>query len=978
MKKCLILFILLLSAWSLGAQVSVRGVVTSDDDGQPVIGASVIEKGTTNGVVTDMDGKYSIRVSGPGAVLVYNSIGFKAAELSVGSRGEINVVLEADNELLDEVVVMGYSSKTKGEITSAVTTVSEERLNDVVTNDLGAMMQGKVAGVSVINGDGAPGSETSIRIRGTSSMNAPQAPLFVVDGIIGGEFDPNDVESITVLKDAGSTGMYGAQANGGVIVVTTKKAKGEKIRFNFKTSFSLTRPDLDRQGIMDATELRQYYREYFRDPNTFLIDEQAFRNAIPRSIEEINTQWRDFVFRTGSIQNHNFSMSGRSDKNAFYTSVSYYGEKGTIISSDYKRVNLRSNNTFYLTKWLTLTSNINIAANNRKAIDGNNVLYFIYNGVPFDNPYDAEGNVRPFNGASDTFTRYSSNPLLAINKGEDGISRKSKSFRLSYDFVADFKITPWLSFITQNRVSGSTWKSHDHVTGGMEIMEGGDTISEYQSFGYGGISTDMFRLNKEWGKHSLSGILGYEAQMGWSEDLGASGQGLAYGLYTLSTTSMNYAVSGGVSVSGMQSGISQLNYDYAKRYFLTASFRVDQSSSFSPDNRTAMFPSVSAAWAVNNEEFFTSSVVDNLKFKLSWGKTGMKDIGASRYLDTFSYSGAYGNNSAAAAAQMANPGLKWEQTTQFNLGFEFGAWDRLDLDVNWYRNVTNNLLVNRDLAPSVGFCTQWQNLGSVLNTGVEFAASLIPVRTRELEWNVDFSLAYNANRLFGFGDLEITKSTYEGISQIYKDGKPLYSWYLKEYSRINPENGRNLYIDEHGNETEDYSKARFSDDLGSPAAPWEGGIGTYIEWKNFKFTATGSYLWGNYLYGRKRASSLTTYVGNSLYPSNEDSIWQKPGDEATIGLPSAAPAMLYHSGYLVKGDYFKIRNVSLGYTLPKNTIPGCGLSLAFSVNNVATFTTVWGADPEVARGGSIPGQIADLDGRYPNKRTYSLQLHFSF
>lgn len=978
MKKYLILFILLLSTWTLSAQVTVKGVVKSSDDGQPMIGVSVFEKGTSNGVITDIDGNYTIRVAGEQSVLVYNFIGFKTVEVPVGKQGVVDVTMDVDNELLNEVVVMGYSTKTRGEITSAVTTVTEEKLNDVVTNDLGTMLQGKVAGLSVVNGSGAPGAEASIRIRGTSSMNAPQSPLYVVDGIIGGDFDPNDVESITVLKDAGSTGMYGAQANGGVIVVTTKKAKGEKIRYNFKANFSLTTADLDRQEIMQAPELRQYYRQYFRDPETFLIDEAAFRKAMPASIEDINTQWRDYVLRTGNIQNYNFSMSGRSDKNAFYTSVSYYDEDGTIINSDFRRLNIRSNNTYYLNKWLTVTSNINLSAGSRKTMDSNNILYFIFNGVPFDDPYDEDGNLRPFNSAPNMYTRYPSNPLIAIEKGDDGILRNSKNFGVSYDFVAEAKITPWLSFVTQNRISASTWKSHDHMTLGMEVMQGGDVIDESQSFGYGGISTNMFKAQKEWGKHSINGLIGYEAQMGWDEDLSGHGEGMAFGLYTLSTTSKNYSAGGGNSKSGMQSLISQVNYDYGKKYFVTASFRVDQSSSFSPENRTAMFPSISGAWAINNEDFFTASNIDNLKLKVSWGKTGMKDIGASRYLDTFSYNGSYNNGNAAAASQMSNPNLKWEQTTQFNVGLEIGAWNRVNVDLNWYRNVTNDLLVNRDLSPSVGFKTQWQNLGSVLNTGLELAATVTPVKTRDFTWDVDFSIAYNYNKLFGFGDLKIQKSTYDGIGQIYEDGMSLYTWYLREYSRVNPENGRYLYIDENGNETEDFSKARFSDQYGSPIAPWEGGVGTNIQWKNFKLSATGNFVWGNQLYGRKRASSLTTYVANSLLPSNEDVIWQKPGDIATIGLPAAAPAMLYHTGYLVRGDYFKIRNISLSYTLPKNAIPGCGLTVALSCNNVATFTTVWGADPEAGRGGSIPGQIGNFDDRYPNKRVYSMQVNFSF
>ena len=247
---------------------------------------------STNGTITDPDGNYSLSVRDEKAVLVFSSIGFKTTEIPVAGKSVINLTLEVDSQLIDEIVVMGYTSKTRGEITSAVTTVSADKLKDVVSNNIGDMLQGKVAGVTVVKDSGRPGAEPSIRIRGASSLHASQEPLYVVDGIIGGSYDPDDVESVTVLKDAGATGMYGAQANGGVIVVTTKKAKTNKLQFNFKANVGLVTPDFSRQQLMNTSQLYTYYREYFRDPETHLVDDLAFQTALPASILESDTDWR--------------------------------------------------------------------------------------------------------------------------------------------------------------------------------------------------------------------------------------------------------------------------------------------------------------------------------------------------------------------------------------------------------------------------------------------------------------------------------------------------------------------------------------------------------------------------------------------------------------------------------------------------------------------------------------------------------------
>ena len=976
MKKYFLIFFLMLATLSLSAQVQVKGVVKAADDGQPMIGVSVFEKGTLNGVITDLDGNYSISVAGSEAILVFSSVGFKTQEIAVGNRGVMDLTMDVDSQLIDEVVVMGYSSKTRGEITSAVTTVTAEKLQDVVSNNIGDMLQGKVAGVSVVKSSGQPGESPSIRIRGTSSMNASQEPLYVVDGIIGGSYDPDDVETVTVLKDAGSTGMYGAQANGGVIVVTTKKGKSEKMQFNFKANFGLIQPDFSRQNRMGSEELYTYYREYFRDSETYLIDDLAFLSAMPKEMLDSDTNWRDLIVQNAFLQNYHFSVMGRTDKNSYYTSVSFYSEDGTLKNTGYNRLNVRSNNSYKLTKWLNLTSNLNVNASKTKSTD-DLLVYYVGVNIPFDSPYDADGNLRSFKSES-IYGRYDVNPMIAYDSDAD--LRDSRSYGLDYDLVLDVKIAPWLTFTSQTRASVSTWNSHYHRFDYVEYMQAGDSVEESMSLDYGGITTNMFKAEKQWGKHSLNGLLGYEAQMSWYRDVGVSGQGLPYGLSVPSVASTNFDIDGTTSQSGMQSFISQVNYNYAQKYFFTGSFRVDQSSTFNSQNRTAVFPSLSAAWLISNEDFFESDLISNLKLKTSWGKTGMKDIGSSKYLEAFSYSTQYDNNSAATAVQMANPDLKWEQTTQFNVGAEIGITDRATIDINWYRNQTDGLLIYRDLPPTGGFTNQWQNLGGVVNSGIEGSINVTPVKTKDFQWDVDFSLSYNTNKLVNFGeDTRIIQSNYRGVSQIYRDGISMYTWYLREYAGIDPETGRAQYIDEDGNKTFDYSAARFSE-FGSSLIPWQGGIATSVRWKNFKLSAAGSFVWGNELYGRNRASSLNTFIGNSLQPSNEDSIWRKPGDVATIGLPALASASLYHSGYLVRGDYFKLRNVTLSYTLPKSIMKDNSLTFSLSCDNVFTATTVWGADPEVSLSSEsgVAGMLESIDNRYPNKRQFIFQVNFSF
>jgi TonB-dependent SusC/RagA subfamily outer membrane receptor len=365
------LFLVLITACaSVYGQIPVKGKVISAEDNQGLPGVYVLIKGTGQGAATGSDGTYNITVKSAEDVLVFRFLGYVTQEIAVKNRTTIDVVLQPDITTLESVVVMGYSSKKRSEITSAVTTLSADKFMDVTTNDIGSMLQGKVSGIQVINSSGAPGASSEIRVRGISSFSAPQGPLYVVDGIIGGSFDPNDVETITVLKDAGATGMYGSQANGGVIVVTTRQARSDKATFEFKAVDGFRVADHGNVKMMDSKTLYSYHREYFRDPVLFVVDDRKFKAARPESLLDVNTDWLSETFKPALVQSYFLSASGKAEKLSYYLGANYYNENGTFINSNFKRANLRANTTYKFSDRVSLTNNINISGSNTQACHG--------------------------------------------------------------------------------------------------------------------------------------------------------------------------------------------------------------------------------------------------------------------------------------------------------------------------------------------------------------------------------------------------------------------------------------------------------------------------------------------------------------------------------------------------------------------------------------------------------------------------------
>jgi TonB-linked SusC/RagA family outer membrane protein len=983
LKRALLFFGLIAVSVGTFGQISVSGKVISAEDNQGMPGVNILIKGTSQGVITGSDGSYTINIRNTEDILVFSFVGFNTEEIGVGSQSKIDVTLVPSITSLETVVVMGYSSKKRNEITSAVTTVTSDKLKDVTANDIGTMLQGKVPGIQVVNSSGTPGALPDIRIRGVSSFSAPTAPLYVVDGIIGGNFDPNDVETITVMKDAGSTALYGSQANGGVIVVTTKKAVAGKPKFEFKAVTGMRVADHGHVNMMDSKTLYNYHREYFRDPTLFVIDDRKFREARPESLLETNTDWLGETFKPATVQNYFLSSAGQTEKMSYYIGASYYDEEGTFINSNYKRINVRANTTYKFSDRVTLSNNINLSGSKTRGADYMNI-YYAYTSMPWDNPYDENGKARSFKNADNIWSKDKINPIQAAENSE----LSNSGFSLDYDLDLNIKITSWLTFASTNRLSAGTNMDKQYYAAIADNLSyyGTGYVNSNSGTNYGGITTNLLKFDFQKGDHSFSGLAGFEAQGDNSDYIRGSGFGIPEGLDVPSVASGPYTIEGAPDKSVQQSIISQVNYNYNNRYFLSASYRIDQSSSFAPNQRTAKFPSISGAWNINNEQFMQGlSFISNLRLKISWGKTGMKDIGAHKYLEQFRYTTQYDGKPASVPFQMANPDLTWEQTSQFNTGLEIGLFNRIELEINVYDNVTDNLLVYRDLPPSGGFRKQWQNFGKAENTGLEIGLNSVNIKTSNFTWTTDFSIGFNRNKLSGFGNDTLFNANAYGIVQIYHDGGSLYSWYAKEYYGIDPANGSMLWVDKDGNPTHDYQLAR-QIEYGTPIPKMQGGFGTEFKYKGLSLRANFSFLSGNkiYNYFRRYVDHDLQDVGfNVMMPRDDWKIWQKPGDVANHPLPqNASNSFDPSTRFIEDGSYLKIRNITLAYELPfawVSKLKLTGLTVSVGADNIYTFTDFWGQDPEVSidtgEGLLLPGYA---EFKYPNNKQYVIGIQVRF
>lgn len=999
LKKLLLFLLLVVSCCNLYAQGRViKGKVTARD-GSALPGVVVELKGSTKGAVASgPDGFFSLSVPSGAVTIVARSVGYTPSEIAVGSnQGNIAIILTEENKQLGEVVVTGYSSKKRSDLTSAITVVSQDKLKDVTSNDIGSLLQGKVSGLEVINASGAPGSASEIRLRGVSSVNATQTPLFVVDGIIGGDYDPNDVENVTVLKDAGATAIYGSQANGGVIIITTKKAKGEKTQYQFKAVTGFRTPDFGNMSMMNSSELYQNQKELFRDyipgatDNTYAVDLVQFQSQRPLSLLNTNTNWLTTMFKPEPMENYYFSATGKTAKNDYYFGATFYNETGTFLNTGFKRINLRANSTYHFTDKISLTNNINISGTDGKSYDYNDV-YYAYLNLPWDNPYDAGHNAIYVDGNSPFkwWSRDKTNPINTIQNS----NHPYKGFDVNYDIALNLPITNWLTFSSTNRLSASyNWGETFYSPTVEGVYHNLGYLNDQSTFDYGGISTNLLKFDFKKGDHEINGIAGVEFEGSQLRTLGASGQGLPIGLSVLDAVANKQAVSGFPGSPSIISYLSQVNYSFKETYFLSGSYRVDGSSAFPESHKYASFPSVSAAWLASNEEFLKDNpIVSSLKVRGSWGITGTQSIGAGRYLGLYSLSTAYNGAVGAVPYQLESPNLTWESKHQIDAGIDIGLFKRINLTVDAYHNVTQNLLLQVPQRLSVGFESKWENSGSVTNNGLEFAINSTNVRSKNFQWSTDFNISFNNNKLSSYPVTQ-TPTGEDAVIQIFRNGGNLYEFYMPVWRGVNAQTGAPQWEvqtkDANGNVTGKSVTSNYADasleEVGSALPKYQGGFNNEFKYKNAFLRVNIYYQYGNKIYNANLSEvendGSEPYLNQMVLPAGR-SVWTHPGQIATEPSPlNNANSTSVSTRYLQNGSYASLRNITFGYTFPKPFAKYLNLdeiNVSVSADNIYTFTHYIGQDPATS---ITPGEFATpgvADFKYPDNRQFLLNISVKF
>ena len=999
--RALAVCVLLLAAQAAFAQtISVSGQILDASDGQPLIGAGVIPS-TGGGTITDHEGKYVINVA-KDATLTFSSLGYVSVTEAVDGRTVINLSLDPDNQSLEEVVVLGYTTQKKAELSSSVVTMSSDKLLDVSTPDVGNMLQGKVAGVVVMNTSGQPGASADIRIRGTGSITAGAGPLYVVDGVAGGAFNPNDIETITVLKDASATALYGAAASGGVIVVTTKNGQQDKTTVNFKASAGIKRALMGRFHPMDSEELVYYNRSMF--------SKALGKTKYPDSLFDQDFNWMKACFKTGIVQDYYASVAGSIGKVKYYVSLDHFNEKGTLINTNFQKTAARVNLSAPLAKRLTMNVRLNYAYAKDRGASSWRLLDYAYYAMPWDIPYvmDQAGNrtdeviyiTSKKEPRSDTGGKwYTQNPSNILHSEQYNYA-KSHSDSFTADLQLIWNVTDWLTLSTFNRYDMSHSYYEEYTD--PRTYDGAGTGSllnndgEWQGWG----TTNIAKFFKTFGgAHDFSATIGWEFGESYARTLAASGTNFPAGQRSLSNAVMS-GIEGVDYRTRSWAVLGQAQYSYLGKYVVTASIRYDQSSLFGPKNRGGFFPGASAAWIISREKFMQGQNVQNvlsfLKLRAGYGKTGNNNIAPFQYQDTFSLSSQYNGNKTAFLQRLANPNLGWEAAYMASVGIDATFAKLVDVTIDLYHTTNKDILLEAPMPPSSGFFSMFDNVGTVRNMGIELAVDATLLQRKDFRWTGGFNIGLNQNRVLKLPEHEDMVINRGDVTQILREGQDVYSWYMPKWAGVNAETGEPQWerIEEDGTVTlvNKYNKAT-SQIVGS-ASPWfSGGLNTAFSWKGLTLSLAGNFVVGNKIYNKTRENmdadggytglnqmSLENGLGWVRWERNDPDTWDiATHPEAVAGRSDGSYKM--SSRYLEDGSFFRLRNVTLSYDLPQNAIEKMrmsGFRIFVSADNVLTFSRFSGTDPEVRLDSDTYNHAGMFASNYPVPLSVVLGIDIKF
>ena len=1011
-------------------KVSVKGVVL-DEAGETLPGATVTEKGTKNVAATDLDGKFTIKVSKSGATLIVSYVGYVTKEVT--SKPDMKVILSENSKNLDEVVVVGYGTMKKRDVTGAISSISSKDIEQKMATNVFEALQGQTAGIQIISGSGQPGETSSIKIRGTSTFSADGVkPLYIVDGIPLDDIDginPTDIASMEILKDEASAAIYGSRSANGVIIITTKQGEAGKPRIDVKYNHSWG--TLSHKLAQANRADRRYYdnarRQYFLDNNIGNADEsiQMIQDSL-NVFFNVDNDYQDMILQTAQKDQVDISVGGGSDKIKYFINTGYFNERGIVPNTAFQRLTTRINSDYKPVKWMNMGSRIALTYSKKEGINENALLNAMLSRRPYFSTYYPDGSlVGVFNGQK--------NPIAQVEYTTDFTDAYKGNF---YQFF-EFDIYKGLKFRTNINANFSLSKRKKLYPSiitdeWQKSNEGGS----YNYLGWNWMNEDYFSYSHKWGDHNFSAMAGFSAQR-WSnqnEILVGTNSSTDY-IYTMNAFASNLTqTSTGTwqTSHSLASLFARITYDYKGRYLLTANVRRDGSSRFAENNKWGNFPSASVGWRISDEKFmqFAKPALDDAKIRVSYGVTGNESIGNYDYVYTYSPSTIYDGVGGVSATRIGKDNLKWEETKQFDIGLDLSFWNsRLTATFDYYDKYTSGLLADYELPKESGFSTMKTNVGEVSNRGFEVAIAGDIIRTKNFRWNASFNISRNINQIerlsegkaylegdlwwmqeggrigdfYGYKYINVfqydesnafAEGSWQQLTPVFENGVFQNKYLLNgtEYTgkvlQKTLPNGKPFRGGDINWEEPEGSRDGIIDDndrmiIGNALPDVTGGLSTQFTYKDWSLFISFYYSLGGEIYNfGEHNRNMFKYTGTTPSPDVIYNTWLKQGDIALYPRPyndEYDNARYANSFYVEDGSFIRLQNVRLSYNLPKNWCRKCGvkgINLYAFVNNALTWTKYSGFDPEFST--SDPLQIGRDNYRYPKKREYGVGMSVNF
>lgn len=1020
MRKVLLLGLMLFlaSAVAFAQDRVITGTVTSTEDGLGVPGATVLVKGTTIGTATDIDGKYSISVPAGSNVLVFTFVGLRTQEVSIGNRTTINVALESDVTALGEVIVTGYGTQPKREVTGAVSSVKGEAIQNLPMQSFDRALQGRAAGVQVRSSNGLPGGAVNIRIRGVGSINAGNEPLFIVDGVqLNNQsnaaftqsnplafLNPNDIESMEILKDAASAAIYGSQAANGVVIITTKKGKQGKAKFEFNAFAGETQPMkfLDVLGGAEwfDRERTAWINSGNANPEANALNSMGIlpsnwqtlsREQLAQIGAELPTyDWQREVMGAGRLQNYEMSVSGGDAKTTFFLSGSYNYQEASFKPVDFERGTVRLALSHQANDRLNIETNINLSTFQQN-------VPFAIDGAFLGNPAFSASAVLPHNaiynedGTFNTAIRgVLGQNIVLVNAYNSGIQRTNTAVG---NIITNYKILDNLSFrslfgLDYRLLQGDNYRD-PRTPDGAGVRGRSSVQSDWRTRF---ITTQTLNWNKSYNAvHNLSAILGVEYLSETREGLSGAGIGFpTFQFRTIQSAATPESITGFWTGYRRASAFASVNYDYKKKYLATLTARYDGSSRFGENNRYGLFPSIRVGWSMVEEEFLkTSSVVSEMKLRASYGLTGNDQIGNFAARGLYGGGGNYAGSAGIRPTSLANLNLGWETNVTLNLGFDYGLFgNRITGSVDVFDRRTKDLLLDQPILWTNGFGDIANNVGELQNKGIEFELSTVNVDKSGFRWNTSFNFTAIKNQVISLYDgLEFLPAN-PGIAVGQPVGNPPApglpapgAWFVAEYAGVNPATGRPMWYDINGNITY-LPLAADRVYKGSNLARYFGGLNNTFSYKGFELTAFFTYEYGavvsdgQYSFLRENGTRLAL---NALREVDSRK-WTEPGQITDIprdvktngGNEARGAGRNSGSASLLKADFIRLSQLTIGYSFNPTLVSKIGLSRARIYAqglNLWTYTDYPGYDPEFTGAGT---------GQVPLTKNYTVGVQIGF